>query len=107
SGQASMQNPLSDILSGTGLGDLSGLVQRLSAGGLGEQVTSWLGSGANLPVSADQLRSALGDEQGQRIAQQLGLPTDPILQILSQHLPAAVDQASPDGEIEGVDRTAH
>jgi uncharacterized protein YidB (DUF937 family) len=107
SGQASIQNPFSDILSGTGFGDLSGLMQRLSAGGLSEQVASWLGSGANLPVSTDQLRNALGDEHVQHIAQRLGLPADRILQILSQHLPAAVDQASPNGRIEEPDGTAH
>ncbi len=97
---AQFPGSLSDILASTGFGSLAGIVERLSNGGLQEQVRSWLGNGANLPVSADQIRSALGDEQVQRIAQQLGIPIDRILQILSQYLPAAVDQASPNGKIE-------
>lgn len=100
SGQASFSGAFSEILASSGLGSLSGLVQRLEQGGLGEQVSSWLGSGANLPVSADELRAALGNEQVQRIAQQFGIPTDRILQILAQHLPETVDKASPNGKIE-------
>jgi uncharacterized protein YidB (DUF937 family) len=82
-------------------------VQRLQQGGLGEQVSSWLSSGANLPVSADELRAALGNEQVQRIAQQFGIPADRILQILSQHLPETVDKASPNGTIEEPAQSAH
>ena len=94
----------SNILAGAGYSNLSVIVQRLSAGGLQEEVASWLGSGSNLPVSAEQLRSALGNQEVQRIAQQFGLPTDRILQILSQNLPAAVDQASPNGKLEQPDQ---
>ncbi|MGA7328059.1 MAG: YidB family protein [Rhodomicrobium sp.] len=94
----------SNLLAGAGYGNLSVIVQRLSAGGLQEEVASWLGSGSNLPVSAEQLRSALGNQEVQRIAQQFGLPADRILQILSQHLPAAVDQASPNGKLEQPDQ---
>ena len=61
---------------------------------------SWLGSGANLPVSAEQLRATLGNQQVQQLAQQFGLPVDQMLNFLSQHLPTVVDQASPDGTIE-------
>jgi uncharacterized protein YidB (DUF937 family) len=81
-------------------GNLQGLVAQLQQGGLGQQVASWLGSGANLPVTADQIRSALGSEQVQHLAQSMGLPVDQVLNLLSQHLPTAVDQASPNGTIE-------
>jgi uncharacterized protein YidB (DUF937 family) len=106
-GQVSFPGSFSEILASTGFGSLSGLVQRLEQGGLGDQVASWLGSGANLPVSADELRSALGNEQVQRIAQQFGIPADRILQILSRHLPETVDKASPNGKIEEPAQTAH
>jgi uncharacterized protein YidB (DUF937 family) len=91
---------ISAVLSKTNLGDLGGIVSQLQQGGLGNQVSSWLGNGTNLPVTPDQLRTALGNEQVQQIAQHLGLPIDKALALLSQHLPNMVDQASPNGEIQ-------
>ena len=73
-------------------GGLDGLLSKLQEGGLGEQVSSWLGDGQNLPVSADQLQSVLGDEHVQRIAEHLGLPADQLLQGLAEHLPGLVAQ---------------
>ena len=91
---------LSQVLSKTDLGSVGGLVAKLQQGGLADQVTSWLGNGSNMPVSADQIRAALENQQVQQIANQLGLPTDQILAFLSQHLPGAVDKMSPKGTIE-------
>jgi uncharacterized protein YidB (DUF937 family) len=88
------------VLAKTNLGDLQGLVNKLQAGGLGEQVQSWLGSGANLPVSADQIRAALGNDQVRQLAEHFGVPVDAALKLLAQHLPAAVDQASPNGQLQ-------
>ena len=87
-------------LAKTNLGDLNGLVTRLQQGGLGPQVQSWLGSGQNLSVTADQLRAALGNEQVRQLAQHFGLPVDQALEMLSQHLPTVVDQASPKGTLQ-------
>jgi uncharacterized protein YidB (DUF937 family) len=91
---------LSKVLGQTDLGGLQGLVQKLQQTGLDQQVQSWLGNGKNMPVSAEQLRDALGNEQVRQIAQQFGLPVDKVLDLLSQHLPEAVDQASPDGQLQ-------
>ncbi len=93
---------VSALLAKTDLGSLQDIVAKLQAAGLNDQVHSWLGNGSNLPVTADQLRSALGNQQVQQIARQLGLPVDQALQVLSQHLPTAVDQASPNGTIQPV-----
>jgi uncharacterized protein YidB (DUF937 family) len=91
---------LSKALANTNLGSLQGVVDQLSQGGLGQQVQSWLGSGTNLPVTTDQLRNALGDEHVRQLAQEFGVPVDKALDLLSQHLPQAIDQASPNGKIE-------
>ena len=90
---------ISTALAKSNLGDLSGIVTQLQRGGLGDQVASWLGSGANLPVSASQLRGALGNQQVRELAGHLGLPADEALNILSAHLPNLVDQASPNGTL--------
>ena len=93
---------VSAVLAKTNLGDLQGLVDKLQQGGLNAQVQSWLGNGANLPVTADQIRSALGNQQVQQLAQQFGVPVDSVLKLLAEHLPATVDQASPNGTLQPV-----
>jgi uncharacterized protein YidB (DUF937 family) len=91
---------ISAVLAKTNVGDLQGLVNKLQQGGLNDQVQSWLGNGANLPVTVDQLRAALGNEQVQQIARELGLPIDGALKLLAEYLPSTVDQASPNGTIQ-------
>jgi uncharacterized protein YidB (DUF937 family) len=87
----------STVLAKTNLGDLQGLATQLQQGGLGNQVQSWLGGGANLPVSPDQLRAALGSDQVKELAQHFGVSPDAALKLLSEHLPGVIDQASPNG----------
>ena len=91
---------ISAVLAKTNLGDLQGLVDKLQQGGLNAQVQSWLGEGANLPVTADQIRSALGNQQVQQLAEHFGVPVDSVLKLLAEHLPPAVDQASPNGTLQ-------
>jgi len=90
---------ISDALAKTDLGGLNGIVAKLQQGGLNAQVSSWLGNGTNLPVTADQLRAALGNEQVRELATHFGLPVDGVLKLLAEHLPATVDQASPNGSL--------
>jgi uncharacterized protein YidB (DUF937 family) len=90
---------VSQLLAKSDLGGLQGIVDKLQQGGLGPQVQSWLGNGGNMPVSTDQIRSALGNPMVQSLAQQFGLPVDQVLKMLSDHLPAAVDDASPNGRL--------
>ena len=91
---------ISAALAKTNMGDLQGMLAKLQQGGLGPQVQSWLGSGANMPISADQLRSALGNDQVKQLAAHFGIPVDSALKLLAEHLPTAVDQASPNGVLQ-------
>jgi uncharacterized protein YidB (DUF937 family) len=54
-----------------------------------------------MQVTPDQIRAALGNEQVQELAQKFGVPIDGMLKLLAEHAPAAVDQASPNGQIQG------
>ena len=98
--QSALGGLLGQLLGQTNLGSIGGLLQQLQQSGLGAQVASWLGNGANLPVSPDQLRAALGNEQLQQLARQAGLPVDQLLAMLSQHLPQTVDRMSPNGTLQ-------
>jgi uncharacterized protein YidB (DUF937 family) len=91
---------ISAALAKTNFGNLQGLVNQLQQGGLGPQVQSWLGSGANKPITPDQLRAALGSDQVRQLAAHFGVPVDQALNLLAQHLPTVVDQASPNGKLQ-------
>ncbi len=91
---------LGQIVGKTDLGNVGNLLEKLKQGGLGTEVSSWLGSGANLPLNVDQLRTALGNAELQQMAQSLGIPVDQVLESLSKYLPTAVDKMSPNGVLE-------
>ncbi len=84
-------------------GGLGGLVGALTQGGLGDVAKSWVGTGQNLPVSAEQLQSALGSGGGggllAQLAQQAGMSQGDASSQLSQILPGLVDKLTPDGQI--------
>jgi uncharacterized protein YidB (DUF937 family) len=90
---------ISSTYANTKFGNLQGLVAQLQQGGLDEQVNSWLSSGTSLPVTAEQIRAALGNQKVKELAAQFGLPVDATLKMLTEKLPAVVDQASPDGTL--------
>lgn len=98
--EAAAPGLVSSTLAKTNFGNLQGLVEQLQKGGLNDQVKSWLSSGANLPVTAEQVRSALGNQKVRQLADQFGLPVDATLKLLAEKLPAVVDQASPDGKLQ-------
>jgi uncharacterized protein YidB (DUF937 family) len=82
-----------------GLGGLAGLVDKFQQGGLGDVVNSWVGTGQNLPISADQLSRVLGHDTVSGLAQQLGQGHGDVLGQLSQLLPQVVDKLTPNGQV--------
>ncbi|KGD97117.1 hypothetical protein JL37_07335 [Achromobacter sp. RTa] len=80
-------------------GGLSGLIESFQKGGLSEIVASWVGTGQNLPVSADQLGSVLDPGVVNELAAKTGQDSDSLLGSLSSLLPQLVDQATPDGAV--------
>src|SRR5476649_2837234 len=97
---AAMPALISAVLAKTNLGDMQGLLDKLQQSGLGPQVSSWLGDGKNIPITADQLRAALGNSQIQQLAASFGLPVDKVLASLAEHLPSIVDKMSPNGTLQ-------
>ncbi|WP_022979496.1 YidB family protein [Ideonella sp. B508-1] len=82
-------------------GGLAGLVQHFEQGGLGEVVGSWISNGQNLPISADQLQSALGSHPALAgLLQQAQGPQDQaLLGQLAQMLPELVNKMTPQGQL--------
>ena len=82
-----------------GQGGLNNLISQFGAKGLGDVIGSWVGTGKNLPVSPDQLKSALGDDTVKNIASKLGMDSNAVTSQLSNLLPDVVDKLTPDGKV--------
>ena len=106
-GENALLSTVLQLVNNPQTGGLAGLVQSFQNGGLGEIVKSWVSTGQNLPISADQIQSALGSGPLQNIASQLGLNTEQVSGQLAELLPQVVDKLTPDGSIpEGSDLLA-
>ena len=91
---------LGEVLQKTNLNSVDGVLGKLREAGLDKQVDSWLSKGKNIPVSAEQVKEALGNKAVQDIVRQLGLPVDQTLDVLAKYLPQAIDEMSPNGKLE-------
>ncbi len=79
--------------------DLGGLLGQLNGGGLASLAASWLGDGANSPLSASQLLSILGQGKVDSFAKSLNLNADTASQGLSGMLPELIDNHSKGGSL--------
>lgn len=110
-GQSGGDNPLLNIvmqlINNPQNGGLGGLVQSFQQGGLADVVNSWVSTGQNLPISAEQLQSVLGGGALQNIAAQLGVSPEQASGSLADLLPQMVDKLTPNGQVpEGGDLLA-
>jgi len=80
-------------------GGLAGLVERFTQAGFGDQVKSWVSTGANLPISTDQITSALGQANIDTMSQKLGVSVQAVTSGLAALLPHLVDQLTPSGQV--------
>lgn len=81
------------------IGGLAGLLKTLQQSGLGEAANSWVSTGQNMPVSADQIQSSLGDSLLPGLAAQLGVTPEQASGSLAQYLPQIIDQLTPNGQL--------
>jgi uncharacterized protein YidB (DUF937 family) len=88
-----------EVIGGGKLGGLTGLVQQFAGKGLGDVVNSWVGTGANLPITPKQVEQGLGSTVISQIAQKSGLPVGDVTSQLSKLLPQVVDKLTPNGKI--------
>ena len=74
---------------------LGGMKQR----GLTEQADSWVSTGKNEPITAQQLEEVAGTQQIEEIAQQVGASREQTAEVLAQALPQVVDKVTPEGQL--------
>jgi outer membrane protein OmpA-like peptidoglycan-associated protein/uncharacterized protein YidB (DUF937 family) len=78
----------------------AGFIQRLRRGGLGQQVSSWVGTGPNEPVTPEQIEQSLGADTVERVAARAGVPPGTSRTVLAFLIPKVVDLATPDGTVQ-------
>jgi uncharacterized protein YidB (DUF937 family) len=80
-------------------GGVQGLVSQFEKKGLGGIAHSWVGTGSNQPVSADQLVHVLGSDNVAQFAAKLNVSSEELLNKLSELLPEHVDKMTSGGVI--------
>jgi uncharacterized protein YidB (DUF937 family) len=78
-------------------GGVQGIVAQMQQQGLGATVKSWMGDGANQPISPDQVHHAFGVDTIKELAAKAGLSPDVLAGKLAQVLPQAIDHLTPAG----------
>ena len=68
--------------------------------GLGQQAQSWVSTGQNLPISAEQITQVLGSGQLRDIAKQLGIDHTDAAGGLADLLPQVVNHLTPNGAVQ-------
>jgi uncharacterized protein YidB (DUF937 family) len=86
---------------GAHVGGLNGIVEAFQRGGLGHLADSWVGTGANLPVSGEQLSQILGSDKIGQIASQLGWSSGDTAGGLAKVLPELINHVTPNGQLPG------
>lgn len=79
-----------------GLGDLIG---RLTAGGAGQHVNSWVGPGENQQIQPGQLGSALGGNILNELSARTGMSQQELLNQLAVVLPQLIHRLTPNGRV--------
>ena len=80
-------------------GGLDSLLKQFRNAGQGPAAESWVGTGQNHPVTAEQINAAIGHGKIAEIAQAAGISPEEMSQLLAQALPNLVDKLTPSGHI--------
>jgi uncharacterized protein YidB (DUF937 family) len=88
------------------VGGISGLQQKFQEKGLGGLVSSWIGGGPNLPISADQLQGVLHCDALHQAAAKFGVDPSQLTSMMTQLLPHVVDKMTPTGQAATAGQTS-
>jgi outer membrane protein OmpA-like peptidoglycan-associated protein/uncharacterized protein YidB (DUF937 family) len=87
-------------------GGLAGFVNRFKQAGMGDLVSSWISTGANQPITENQLQSALGSDTISRLASKAGVAIPLATSALAFLVPKVIDFLTPNGAVPSGTPTA-
>jgi len=97
---SALANEVLGLLSGGSEGGgLQGVIQSFKEKGLGDIMSSWIGTGQNLPISGEQLKTGLGADLLGQLASKIGVSPDVAASKLSEILPGIIDKLTPEGTV--------
>ena len=96
---ADVASAVLDMLGNQQGGGLAGLTQLFQQKGLGDVMSSWVGTGQNMPISPAQVQSTLGGGMLNDISQKLGISPAVAASALTVVLPMVVDKLTPQGSV--------
>jgi len=99
-----LKNGLGGLLAGGAAGSvlsggLNDLLKQFQQSGQGDVAKTWVATGPNKAISSDDLAKALGGDRINTLIAHTGLSRQDLLAGLSQYLPEAVNQLTPDGRL--------
>ena len=78
---------------------LENLLNQFRNAGHAKEADSWVGTGQNHPISAEQINSVIGQGRLAEIARAAGVDPNYLSQILAQSLPNLIDKLTPGGRV--------
>ena len=87
------------LLTNKETGGLGGLMQSFNQQGLGDIISSWVGTGNNAPITSEQVQEVLGSDVIRQLAEKSGVSIDAAKAQLAELLPSLIDKVTPDGKI--------
>lgn len=82
-----------------GSGGLGALMSAFDSKGLGSVMSSWVGSGSNESIGAEQIVSVLGNDTLSQFASKAGIGLAEAGPALASVLPSLVNQLTPQGQV--------
>lgn len=79
-------------------GGIQGLIQKFTNSGLGDHVNSWVSTGQNKPINAQQVQQGLGQDTINQLAEKTGMGHEEVKSQLAQVLPQVIDRLTPNGQ---------
>jgi uncharacterized protein YidB (DUF937 family) len=80
-------------------GGLNDLLKQFQQSGQGDVASSWVGTGPNKIISANDLAKVIGEDRINSLVAHTGMSRDELLAGLSQVLPQVVDHLTPAGRL--------
>jgi uncharacterized protein YidB (DUF937 family) len=99
SGQGGLMEQVLGLVNNSETGGLAGLVEAFKGKGLGDAISSWVGTGENKPVSGEEIANTIGIDKIQQIAAKLGISGSEASSGLAALLPQVIDKLTPEGKV--------
>lgn len=80
-------------------GGLEGILGKFRDGGLTQQADSWVSTGQNMNISADQLQQVFGSSTISDLASRLGISEQQAGSEMAQIFPEVINRLTPEGQV--------